>query len=612
MISRKPPLWLYACILLTAGLSLFSIYFRYHAEQRNRAVGLCAEIDVIQALAASQGLTLQQGLRSLHLRGLNAVVIPEEYVAELFSKGDLQVVNGKYVTGTSDAMQRVLRGVRIRYPAFVNNESFVGATKSATAVQFPDVSMIRGVAVGLNPDQSAAAKAEGLLIIARCSNPPSASSDTVRETVKWARDLGGQVFLAQGEQVLGRRDALDVFIDTIKAMGMWYASPEFAKIGGDENVVEKEPGLVIRLHSAQGQELDKMTLPEGVDRYARAARERNQRLLLLRPVSNAAEKPLDDFGDFFQQVKEETERQGGVIGTPHPFEEPAIPAALFVAIAVSVIPVAIWTAAAFIPTRWWLLVLGLFLLALAAACFKPVGRPFMAFISAMVFPTAAFLILDGRNLRWWLWEYVVVSAISLTGGLSVAGLLNSLSYYIHAQQFLGVKVAHFAPILAIGAYFFYRFGLVKTSLRSPINWGKALLALVVLGALGFMIARTGNDNPAGVSGAELKLRALLDVILFVRPRTKEFLIGHPFLILGIGMLISLRRDEPKYQNVKGWITLFVMLGAIGQTSIVNTMCHIHTPLSLSLARIGVGMVAGGILGAVLWGVAKRLRPREGV
>ncbi len=146
-------------------------------------------------------------------------------------------------------------------------------------------------------------------------------------------------------------------------------------------------------------------------------------------------------------------------------------------------------------------------------------------------------------------------------------------------------------------------------------WGKALLGLLVVLGLVFMIERTGNDNPAAVSDTELKLRAFLDAILFVRPRTKEFLIGHPALIVGIGMLIKMRKGDPRFQDLAGWITLCLMLGAIGQTSIVNTMCHIHTPLTISLARIGVGLVAGGIIGGVAWWLVVRLtnkmRPVQG-
>jgi len=608
---KRPPFWLYLCVLLTAGLSLASMAYRHQAETRNRAVALAADFDSIQALSASQGLTIDQGLAELKRNGLTAVVIPEQYVSELFSEGQLQLVDGKYVTGAPDAIQRILRGVRIRFPKFVSNDTFKAFTQKETAIEFPDLNLVRGVSVGLNPEAAESVRSQGLEIIARCVNPASASADTVTGTVAWARELGADVFLPEGAQVLGRREALKAFTDALKTYGIYYASPEFAKIGGDEEVVTECPDLVLRLHSAQLEELDKMRMPEAVDRYAKAARERNQRILLLRPLSTAATYPLSEFGDFITQVKDETEKEGGVIGVPHPFSEPGTPAILYPLIGLSLVPLVMWTVFALLPRRWLAVLAGLCALGLGALCYKATGpgRQLDALLAALVLPTLAFIVIDRREGKRWLWEYVVITLISLTGGLVIAGLLNGLVFFVYAKQFLGVKFAHFFPIAVVGAYFFHRFGIVRKSLSSPLDWGKAVLAVVVMGALVFMIARTGNDNPAAVSDTEIKIRNFLDAILFVRPRTKEFLVGHPFLIIGLGMLISVRRGEPKFQKFKGWITLFLMLGAIGQTSIVNTMCHIHTPLTISLARIGVGWLAGGILGFAVWWILSRLSDR---
>lgn len=604
-------------MLITAALSLASMYFRHQVEDRNRAVAIAAEYDVIQSLAASQGLTTEQGFAELKRNGLTAVVTPEQYASEMFSEGELQLVDGKYVTGDPDSIARLLRGVKLRFPKFVDNQIFVGATQTKTGIQFPDLNLVRGVAVGLNPDAAESARSAGLQIIARCVNPASASADTVTQTIAWAKDLGADFFLPEGTQVLGQRNALKAFTEALKTYGIYYASPEFTKISGDEKVVMDSPDQVVRLHSAQADELDKMQLDDAVDRYAKAARERNQRILLLRPLSSASTYPLSDFGDFIKQVRDETEKEGGIIGSPHPFTEPSTPPILYPLIGLSIVPLVIWTAFSLIPNKWLAVLAGVVALGLGALCYKATGagRPLDALLAALVFPTAAFIIIDRRQGKNWLLEYVVITLISITGGFAIAGLLNSLAYFIHAKQFLGVKFAHFLPIVVVGAYFFHQFGIVRKSLSSPMVWGKALLGLVVVLGLAFMIERTGNDNPAAVSDTELKLRAFLDAILFVRPRTKEFLIGHPALIVGLGMLIRMRKGDPRFQNLEGWITLCLMLGAIGQTSIVNTMCHIHTPLTISLARIGVGLVAGGIIGAVAWWLVVRLtnkmRPVQG-
>ena len=50
----------------------------------------------------------------------------------------------------------------------------------------------------------------------------------------------------------------------------------------------------------------------------------------------------------------------------------------------------------------------------------------------------------------------------------------------------------------------------------------------------------------------------------------------------------------------GWIALLLLLGAVGQTSVVNTLCHLHIPVVLSLARIGIGLLLGAIFGFAAW------------
>ena len=123
--------------------------------------------------------------------------------------------------------------------------------------------------------------------------------------------------------------------------------------------------------------------------------------------------------------------------------------------------------------------------------------------------------------------------------------------------------------------------------------GMAAGAVVLL----LLLLRTGNDPGVGVSPLELKIRAIMDRVLYVRPRTKEFLVGHPAMLLALWAGLAGRR--------RLWVPL-LLVGAIGQVSLLNTFCHIHTPLTLSLIRAGNGMLLGILLGAVLvWVVARQ-------
>jgi len=100
----------------------------------------------------------------------------------------------------------------------------------------------------------------------------------------------------------------------------------------------------------------------------------------------------------------------------------------------------------------------------------------------------------------------------------------------------------------------------------------------------------------------MKFRTILDKVMMVRPRTKEFLIGHPALFLGIGFLLKRRRE---------WGLCLVALGMLGQVSLLNTFCHIHTPLSMSLMRAANGLVLGLIIGYILWRIFGRSGQKNG-
>lgn len=85
------------------------------------------------------------------------------------------------------------------------------------------------------------------------------------------------------------------------------------------------------------------------------------------------------------------------------------------------------------------------------------------------------------------------------------------------------------------------------------------------------------------------MRAALENIFPARPRTKEFLIGHPAFVLA-GALVALGET--------GLLLPISILGLIGQISLTNTFAHIHTPISLTLARVIIGLGLGFAIGLV--------------
>jgi hypothetical protein len=50
------------------------------------------------------------------------------------------------------------------------------------------------------------------------------------------------------------------------------------------------------------------------------------------------------------------------------------------------------------------------------------------------------------------------------------------------------------------------------------------------------------------------------------------------------------------------------VGSIGQVSLLNTFCHIHTPLIISLWRDALGLVIGAALGGALFLLIEKIAP----
>jgi hypothetical protein len=211
-------------------------------------------------------------------------------------------------------------------------------------------------------------------------------------------------------------------------------------------------------------------------------------------------------------------------------------------------------------------------------------------------------------------SFAAIVVVTLMGALTVVGLLSERPFMVKVSAFAGIKAAHFLPLLVIAGLF------IIGGWGGPRPWAEArrrarhhlalffgerlhvwhlATAIMALVILGLMLARTGNDPGVGISGPEMALRSLLDRFM-VRPRTKEFLIGHPVLVATL-VLAARGAGRP-------WLVPLLLVGAIGQVSMVNSFCHLHTPLALTLARTLNGLWIGVLLGLVLaWLVGRLVR-----
>ena len=390
---------------------------------------------------------------------------------------------------------------------------------------------------------------------------------------------------------------------------------------------EKE---ILRLHAITRGEMEELSKQRIVQRFRLAAAERNNRLLLLR---FGGEKLLgtawlDYNTDIINNVAETLVEARFNLGKPQPYT--SLP---FSRLSIMVLGAGVIAAAVLLLRRIGFTIplataAGIAALLLTAALLGMGGRfggidnidltrKGLALGATLIFPILAVLTaspyLGSHSLKQTLRAFALISAISLAGALLLAALLSDLLYMVKLAQFSGVKLALGLPPLLLLLYFSFtetrelkRDSVTNPNLRAlwqrlshfmeqPLVVGTALAAVLLAVLLYIYLSRAGNES-IFVSDLELRFRLLLDNILTVRPRTKEFLIGHPFMLLAIYFGFRFRGGP-----------VLVSLGAIGQVSLINSFAHLHTPLLVTLIRTFWGLALGILLGLLVLAVVKYLR-----
>lgn len=356
----------------------------------------------------------------------------------------------------------------------------------------------------------------------------------------------------------------------------------------------------VRAHTIKPKELERMTVSEALARLRRAARERNIRLLWVRLFDGSLDYNLS----YLKRLISLLQRDGfrlGIPGSPPNFKvaRPILALVLLGPLGLMLLAIIhIWKLK---PTLNWLLVAA-GISAIIASLYAA-ERPFIlisAWGTAVIVPISAYPLLAPRfeggegSMGRGIAALFTFSALALLGGLWVGTLLGRWDFFIKLEQFRGVKAALLLPLLGVFLLHFARHGFLELKrflLRRPAL-GELLLLLLGAGVLLIVLLR--SDNYSTVTGLEERVRGALEALFYARPRFKEFLIGHPLLLLW-----------GAYRRKLGDYAIVVLtLGMVGQVSIINTFAHLHTPLLLSLLRTANGLALGLLAGLILLGIAR--------
>ena len=355
---------------------------------------------------------------------------------------------------------------------------------------------------------------------------------------------------------------------------------------------------VIRLHTISNGEMGNLTPDSALDRWMLAARERNMRSLLVRffdittPGAN-----LQGNLNYVASIQTGLIESGFTLDQP--YEKPAsIPAStiLMAMVGTAVIAgVMLILLEMRLPKLSLLALIGGIAIWLALLLVNPtMAKKMMALLSVITFPTLSCLLImkpEARSIGKSIVALLKLCAISYIGAVLMVGLLADILFMLKLDQFIGVKLAHVVPIVAV-PFILYIWNeekpltFVKQLLEKALDYKWTMLGVLVAVAGVIYLSRTGNSG-AELSAAESMMRTFLNDVMGVRPRSKEFLIGYPFTLL----LFWLGASR------KNW--LLTIPAIIGQVSLVNTYAHIHTALIMSMQRSFNGLVLGIAVGLLL-------------
>ncbi len=646
---------LYFLLGLSLIISLLVTVRRARFEAHHQKVETAIGMDDIRRLALwSGGMDpYELLLKFKEESGLTSVVIGEETLTEFIESGKITVLKGSeimnmYRVGNVNQfiLTRLYQQVKVMpdyYYLIIDEDSDYERVYDFLVAEFGTKGVKRignfnilevvdspkdifQVGLGFSPDRIQRVKEVGINPIFQFAGSNRVSQEMVR--LKFANItsyVNNATVIFDGSAVLGYPTQIAYIQDKIQDYDLNLGIVEFNdQLGGAELKKGMAPH-VLRVHQAEDARVDFMPRDKLVARYLRGAKERNMKILWVVPYfkSMDALSVVDYNIKFVKEINEGLSKYGmkpaAIKSLKIESYKPASNAELFM-ISLGVFITILFLLNYIIRITTKMLVMTVISVIFLFYIFYwnqwMLGwSQGIALITAIIFPTLAIIsqfprqeTLDSVSNRWpgFFLFLGKTLGICVVGGLLIVGVLSRVEFLFSIEQFWGVKFAFLIPLGFIALYFFLRphriasmIYVLKRLFYAPVRTSGLLVLMICFGALGILLLRSGNYMGAGAIIPDEGARNILERLFHVRPRTKEFLIGYPFLFLSYMMV-----DR---EISRQWIWFFVVIGSVSLTSLINSFCHTHTPLEISLYRTILGIVLGVMMGALYYVGVKALK-----
>ncbi|MBM6619074.1 DUF5693 family protein [Bacillus suaedaesalsae] len=602
--------WLWIILGFSLVITLPSIYERHSEEKSNNLYETILPYHEIAELIDG-GLNKRTVFEELKNSGLTSISLEAETLKLLEQFGKVSLLNREQflelvIASNSKIDLPKERGTYV----FINEEEYFDVEPSITRI-FPDIQLIEHnnhnyYFIPGNPEYieelPLGYSSEAITEITRANFnliprfPENMYITNSNEFIfKQLVEIKGPLvtkLLPSGKEIVGYPDNMSKWANEFRKIGYTILSTEFNEQKGFTTYAYMMDLNVVRLHSL---EMEERTESQIIDTAIRAVKERNIRALFLHLYADDSnENNFKDSTLLLSKITKSMPTQFN-LGNASTFQldNQSIWEKTFVIFGIVVF--IILFAKSILDRRLGILSVGItiflsiFYLVSGISILAKILALLVAIVTAIY---ASIPQVDARNM---ILNYVRSILLSIIGIWLLVTLLYGNEYLSHVGSgFRGVKLLYTLPILFVIFYVLtiyakqdrYKLSKFILWLKAPVKyWHLILLGILAITGL-YYISRTGNA--ASVSSYELFFRQKLEELLYVRPRTKEFLIGFPLFLVGIYLI--------QHGKKLGYILLIP--GSIGWLSFVNTFTHLHIPLHISLLRslysLALGLVVGGV------------------
>lgn len=651
----------YVSLFISLLIGLTVVLNRHTYETNNTTVNTAMSLNAIQKSARAHGLSLRQALQRLREESrLTHIIIEEDTLTDFIESGRMTLVRGSDIinmhrigTIKGVALKRLYRNRRMkphhfylvidRLKDFERIQDYLQAEYGKAAVKriqnynileiLDNEGTLLSVGLGVSKEKKALIARYNFDPIFALANSHHLSENTIKLKLRSITDKQhGSLVLFTQEDVLGFPSKLPLVASLLEDKNIAFIKQEFMTQKGLSFLATSLPHSLVRAHAIPTKKVDTLSFKKARLRYNRAAKERHQSILILPPYTHthANRSAFDATLSLINAISTDLEKDRFLLKKERQFPEKpytSITPWQRTMVLVTVLTTILFCLSFFVKLSVLQVLLSYVAGAFLVAGLDSVGYTMAvnqgaALIVAIIFPALAIISQFptlGSNPSFWTraisgCHYLIkLFGICLLGTLLIITLLSPIEFLKGIFPFWGIKLSFIVPLILIGLFFFLRperinatFFVLTRLYYAPVRTA-GLLSVCALIVFSFLfVARSGNFFIFQTSALEILFREQLEQLFFIRPRTKEFLFGYPLLLLAyIYVDATLSRM---------WIWFFNILGATALISVINSFCHLHTSLSVSLYRSVLGLCLGIMMTFVYLGcfklIARICRPRR--